>query len=286
MAKRKKRRTPKSNQTYELLVKDLNKEVPQQRVITSLSRGQREKIDQYLNLRTTPVCWGIPCDEVMYTKFFTMFIRQGAMPWDDFATSESTYLPDISNVVIREADFSGKTLKGVIFTNAVLRNSIFDFCDLNGADFSGADLSNSRFHGSKLEKANFTKSNMYLSYIMDVFLDETKFIETILLWARLKNMNLALAKIEGTIFSWVLMENVKLTPTQFLSLPPDVLETIKMVNSDMPVKKDDAGTSTAPKYGSGNNAFDMPNKYSLPDNLYVVTTAADTYKDLRNLYGK
>ena len=101
MAKRKKRRkrTPKSNQTYELLVKDLNKEVPQQRVITSLSRGQREKIDQYLNLRITPVCWGIPCDEVMYTKFFTMFIRQGAMPWDDFATSESTYLPEARNEI-------------------------------------------------------------------------------------------------------------------------------------------------------------------------------------------
>lgn len=51
-----------------------------------------------VRIRTTPVCWGIPMDEIMYSKFFTILWRHGhIMPWDDFSTTESTYLPDARN---------------------------------------------------------------------------------------------------------------------------------------------------------------------------------------------
>ncbi len=194
---------------------------------------------------------------------------------------------DFTGITIKEADFSGKTIPGIILANAVLRNAAFDFADLNGANFENADLSNSRFHGSKLEKANFKKANMYLSYINAAFFEETDFSETILLWAKLEGINMALAKIEGTIFSWVLMKDVKMTPSQFLSLPPEVLETIKMENTEAPIPAQSSTPSlkyggTADKYASG----PPTNKYTLPDNLYIVSTAADTYKSLRNLYGK
>jgi hypothetical protein len=44
--------------------------------------------------------WGIPCDEVMYSRFFTDFITNAhIMPWDAFAVSESTYLPKARNII-------------------------------------------------------------------------------------------------------------------------------------------------------------------------------------------
>lgn len=44
--------------------------------------------------------WGIPCDEIMYSKFFFMFERNAyRMPWDDFGYSEGTYLPKARNFI-------------------------------------------------------------------------------------------------------------------------------------------------------------------------------------------
>ena len=90
---------PRSNRYLELLSDELKQEITKKKAIMSLSNGAREKMYDAYKLRTTPVCWGVPCDEVMYTKFFTGFIRQGIMPWDDFATTESTYLPEARNEI-------------------------------------------------------------------------------------------------------------------------------------------------------------------------------------------
>lgn len=105
MAKRKKRQVPRgklpqSNRYLELLSDELKQEIKKKTTsISSLRRGDREKMNEIYSLRTTPVCWGVPCDEVMYTKFFTGFVRQGIMPWDDFTTSEATYLPEARNEI-------------------------------------------------------------------------------------------------------------------------------------------------------------------------------------------
>ena len=51
-------------------------------------------------LRTTSVMWGIPCDELGYSKFWILFERHAhKMPWDDFAASEGTYLPKARNYI-------------------------------------------------------------------------------------------------------------------------------------------------------------------------------------------
>lgn len=53
-----------------------------------------------LKIRTTPVFWGIPCDEITFSKFWIMFNRHAhKMPWDDFAASEGTYLPKARNFI-------------------------------------------------------------------------------------------------------------------------------------------------------------------------------------------
>lgn len=57
-----------------------------------------------------PVMWGIPCDEIMYSRFFTFFVKHaGVMPTDKFAISENTYLPKARNIIhrafLKETDF-------------------------------------------------------------------------------------------------------------------------------------------------------------------------------------
>jgi len=58
------------------------------------------KEKQDVMMRYTPVLWGIPADEVMFSKFHTHFIRNSnMMPWDDYVSTESTYLPSARNEI-------------------------------------------------------------------------------------------------------------------------------------------------------------------------------------------
>jgi hypothetical protein len=50
-------------------------------------------------LRSKPVSWAIPTDEVLYARFFTNFLRLRMMPWDDVYTIGSTYLPIARNTL-------------------------------------------------------------------------------------------------------------------------------------------------------------------------------------------
>lgn len=48
--------------------------------------------------RKTPVVWGIPCDELSFSKFWIRFVgTAGLMPFDGFAFSEGTYLEKARN---------------------------------------------------------------------------------------------------------------------------------------------------------------------------------------------
>ena len=51
-------------------------------------------------VRVTPICIGIPFDEVVFSKWVGhMIARVRPMPWDDVITAGSTYLPDARNLV-------------------------------------------------------------------------------------------------------------------------------------------------------------------------------------------
>jgi len=105
MAKRKKNKkqfAPKPNKYLEMLKEELKEEVPQERMVSNLNRGQREQLDQQFGIRTTPICWGIPLDELMFSQFFTSFVTLVRMPWDSFVTTLSTYLPDARNEIHRQ----------------------------------------------------------------------------------------------------------------------------------------------------------------------------------------
>lgn len=77
------------------------KGAPNHRPISNMVDGQREHESQeVLRIRTTPIAFGIPMDEILFSKFFVLFIRHAnMMPWDAFITTESTYLPDARNEI-------------------------------------------------------------------------------------------------------------------------------------------------------------------------------------------
>ncbi len=71
--------------------------IPTERKITRREGQQQLTETVPLNIRTTPIVWGIPGDEIMFFRFFSNFVRMNFMPWDTFATTESTYLPSARN---------------------------------------------------------------------------------------------------------------------------------------------------------------------------------------------
>lgn len=73
-----------------LINKAFEQGAPKERTIDS------EK--QPVRIRTTPIVWGIPTDELGFSKFWTRFVRfANIMPWDSFAFSEGTYLEKARN---------------------------------------------------------------------------------------------------------------------------------------------------------------------------------------------
>ena len=101
MAKRKKNKQykPTPNKYLSLLADELKEELTGKRTASSLDRDEKQILMQEYRIRAIPVCWGIPMDEVMFSKWFVNFVRMTAMPWDSFVTTESTYLPDARNDV-------------------------------------------------------------------------------------------------------------------------------------------------------------------------------------------
>lgn len=53
-----------------------------------------------LNMRTMPMCWAIPFDEVVFSKWVKNILSHNRlMPWDDILTTGSTYLPTARNLL-------------------------------------------------------------------------------------------------------------------------------------------------------------------------------------------
>ena len=104
MAKRKNKKkfAPAPNRYLELLKEDLKKEVPQERYVGKLSSGEKEQLIQQFDIRSIPICWGIPLDELMYSQFLGGWMYLVRMPWDSVVTTMSTYLPDARNTIHKQ----------------------------------------------------------------------------------------------------------------------------------------------------------------------------------------
>lgn len=73
---------------------------PNKTKVTKVLGDTIEQHSQDVILRTFKIFWGIPCDEVSFTKFWTRFeAHSNKMPWDGFAASLGTYLPKARNFI-------------------------------------------------------------------------------------------------------------------------------------------------------------------------------------------
>ena len=59
-----------------------------------------EESEAITMVRVTPICIGIPFDEVVFSRWVKhMMSSVRSMPWDDFIVTSSTYLPDARNLI-------------------------------------------------------------------------------------------------------------------------------------------------------------------------------------------
>lgn len=73
---------------------------PKQKNVRVMTGGKIESVEAPVIIRKTGVAWGIPCDEVMYSKFFQYFVKHANfMPWDAWIATESTYIPKARNFI-------------------------------------------------------------------------------------------------------------------------------------------------------------------------------------------
>ncbi len=64
--------------------------------------GERVQSRRLVKIRRFPVAWGIPLDEVVFSRWFVNFTGLKIMPWDTIITAQSTYLPDARNIIHRD----------------------------------------------------------------------------------------------------------------------------------------------------------------------------------------
>lgn len=96
MSKRGKRNTKRLSEQID----DLTQGAPEKRTVTYINGSKIERETQIVSIRKTPIAWGIPCDELSFSRFWTYFIKNANyMPWDAWIPSEGTYLVKARNEI-------------------------------------------------------------------------------------------------------------------------------------------------------------------------------------------
>lgn len=76
----------------------VRQKAPKKRAVAHNTGPQDEAVERPpVVLRTFPVCWAFPMDEIVFTKWVTNLLTIRIMPWDDLITIQDTYLPDARN---------------------------------------------------------------------------------------------------------------------------------------------------------------------------------------------
>lgn len=77
----------------------LQERAPRQRGVHVFEDDEQSYEIQTVNIRTTPVAWGLPMDEIVYSTWCMQMFRHAMMPWDDVLETRSTYIPDARNII-------------------------------------------------------------------------------------------------------------------------------------------------------------------------------------------
>lgn len=143
---------------------------------------------------------------------------------------------DFSGVVAPNSDFSGQDLRGIILRKANLHFSSFNHTDLTAADLSGADLTDCAFGSTILRNANLSKANLWWSRIKKAIMENANLSDANISWCDLSETDFGACDISKANLQWSLAIKTKLSDSQFFSLSPDVLETMKFAHSDTAIE--------------------------------------------------
>ncbi|MFA6213501.1 MAG: hypothetical protein WC714_28955 [Candidatus Obscuribacterales bacterium] len=101
---------PKPDPQLEKIVDKIDEKIPEGVKHVHFDGGSSHEHEIKLRLRTQPITIGLPMDELLFSQFLVNFIGLDWMPWDNFATVTSTYLPsarnEIHNIFLNKHDTS------------------------------------------------------------------------------------------------------------------------------------------------------------------------------------
>lgn len=97
--KRKAQKHAETMANIEAGAKIVRERVPKSRILAFADPDDQFQEVQTVNVRTTPVAWGLPMDETVFSMWVQRSMRHQVMPWDDLLFSRSTYVPDARNII-------------------------------------------------------------------------------------------------------------------------------------------------------------------------------------------
>jgi hypothetical protein len=102
--------TPTPDPILEQVADKFDEKLPDTVKHTEIDGGTSSEHQSNLRIRTQAVTIGLPMDELMFSQFFVNFIGLDWMPWDNFATVTSTYVPsarnEIHNIFLKKQETS------------------------------------------------------------------------------------------------------------------------------------------------------------------------------------
>lgn len=181
-------------------------------------------------------------------------LARGIDAWNAWRMEEPSVEPELSGVVLADADlpyvdFSGTALFNAKLAGANLIRANLSGATLNGADLTEADLTqadlseaslsrailaSANLDGANLRKARLGEANLNTAYIVRADLTEARLIGANLSYANLTDANLSSCRIFG-ISAWKLklegahQENLVITPPGEPEVTTDNLEVAQFI---------------------------------------------------------
>jgi hypothetical protein len=147
----------------------------------------------------------------MATQEHLNVLYEGVNTWNEWRLQESVIRPDLSDVVLREADLTWANLRG-----AILRGADLISADMTEADLSEADLSEAHLRGASLRAANLDWAFLRGADLTGADLEGAVLSDANLSGANLTGANLSGAKLTGANLTGANFFGANLTGAIFL----------------------------------------------------------------------
>jgi hypothetical protein len=93
-------RKERKNELKAMMDRAFAKGAPHEQQLVTHDAGKTTTVVQPVAIRSMPIMFGVPMDEVMFSRFFVMFYRNvNFMPWDSIATSMGTLVATARNEI-------------------------------------------------------------------------------------------------------------------------------------------------------------------------------------------